>query len=269
MSTAYHPQSDGQTERANQEIETYLRIYCSRRPETWANHIPEIEFCHNHREQSAIKDSPFHVMMGYHPRTWPDTPDESSIPTINERLKELSSIRSEALAAHELARQSMADRIRRQYPSFRVGDKVWLDSRNIALSTPAKFKKRHLGPFPITKAHGKLNFELELPDGWQIHPVFHAGLLSKYHETEAHGPAYLEPPPDVIDGSEEYEVEAILSEKGKGRKKKYLVAWRGYSDQDNEWVDAKDIENAQEALEEYRKRKETTKTSKRKPRRRH
>ena len=72
FSTAYHPQTDGFTERMNQEIETYLHIYCSQHPETWASYLPIAEFAHNTRPHSVTKISPFYALMGFEPRGLPD-----------------------------------------------------------------------------------------------------------------------------------------------------------------------------------------------------
>lgn len=267
LSTAYHPQTDGQTERANQEIETYLRIYCSRQPEKWADHLTEIEFCHNNREQSAIKESPFYVMMGYHPTTWPDDRDrDDHIPSVSERITALSDIRSEASAALELARNQMAERSRAHYQAFEVDELVWLDSRNIATLDSPKFKQKRLGPFRVAKRHGKINYELELPDDWSIHPVFHASLLSKAHTTQAHGESHSKPPPETIDNEEEWEVEAILNKRRRSGKDEYLVAWKGYPDTENEWVQEEDLEHAQDVLSEYKRKHPTSRKKKRRTR---
>ena len=67
--------------------------------------------------------------------------------------------------------------------------------------------KRH-GPFKIIQVMSPVNYCLELPTQWSIHPVFHINLLTLYRETPTHGANYLRPPPDLIDGEEEYEVKA-------------------------------------------------------------
>ena len=67
MSTAYHPQTDGGTERMNQEIEAYLRAFCANHPETWSEYLPDIEFMHNQRIAQNRNASPFYLMMGYNP----------------------------------------------------------------------------------------------------------------------------------------------------------------------------------------------------------
>ena len=103
LSTAYHPQSDGETERVNQEIETYLRIFCGNNPASWSESISHAEFAQNHRPHSVTSQSPFYLMMGYEPRALPSVIADTTIPAVETRLKTLSAARNEALAAHELA----------------------------------------------------------------------------------------------------------------------------------------------------------------------
>ena len=124
MSTAYHPQTDGQTERTNQEIEAYLRIYCGTHPEEWTEHLTDLEFSHNQRVHSATHQTPFFLIMGYEPVAIPTITPETEAPAATERLKELSQVRQEALAAHELARQQMAERITRHFVPFKKEEKV-------------------------------------------------------------------------------------------------------------------------------------------------
>ena len=137
---------------------------------------------------------------------------------------------------------------------FRKGDLVWLDGRNIKTYQPTEklAPKRH-GPFPIQQVLLTIDYQLTLPDQWKIHNVFHVDLLTPYRETEFHGTNYAQPPPDLIGGEEQYEGEQVLDERnyGRWRKKQYLVKWKGYPDSDNQWLDAKDMENAQELIAEF------------------
>ena len=110
LSTAYHPQSSGETERVNQEIETYLLIFCGNNPGSWADNISHAEFAHNHRPHSITNQSPFYLMMGYEPCALPSVISDTTIPTVETRLKALSAACDEALVAHELAHQVMAAR---------------------------------------------------------------------------------------------------------------------------------------------------------------
>ena len=103
----------------------------------------------------------------------------------------------------------------------------------------------------ITEVLGPVTYRLKLPNQWRIHDIFHASLLSPYHETETHGPNFIKPPPDLIEGEEEYEVEAIMNHKTWGRGYRYLVKWKGYPISDNTWQPPSSFKNAQEILVEY------------------
>ena len=87
----------------------------------------------------------------------------------------------------------------------------------------------------------------------KIHNVFHIDLLIPHHQTEAYRETYRQPPPELIDGEEEYEIEEIIDQRTDKRrqKKQYLVSWVGYPASENSWVDESDL-HAPELLEEYR-----------------
>ena len=110
LSTTYHPQTDGETEQVNQEVETYLWIFCGSNPASWAQHITLAEFTHNHCPHSVTNQSPFFLMMGYEPHALPTIISETSLSAIQDRLHSLLAIRKEALAAHDLTRQTMKSR---------------------------------------------------------------------------------------------------------------------------------------------------------------
>ena len=99
-----------------------------------------------------------------------------------------------------------------------------------------------------------MTYELELPKSCKIHLVFHAMLLTAYKETEAHGPNFTKPPPDLIQGEEEYEVEAILNHKRQGNGWKFLVKWKGYPSSENMWLTTTQLKNSREVLNNYKKR---------------
>ena len=181
LSTAYHPQSDSETERVNQEVETYLWIFCGSNPGSWADKISHAEFAHNHRPHSVTNQSPFYLMMGYEPHALPSLISDSSIPAVESRLKSLVAARDEALAVHELARQVMSSRNNRGFTPFAKGDKVWLEARNLkrSIANP-KFAPKREGPFTIVKVLSPITYQLRLPKTWKIHHTFHASLLTPY-----------------------------------------------------------------------------------------
>ena len=150
--------------------------------------------------------SPFQALMGYEPKAIPTTYKETNIPAVEKRIKQLQQIREEAMASHELARRRMKERGKAKFEPFKLGQLVLLDTRNIPLQTPnRKLGTKREGPFKIIEVLSDKTYKLQLPWNWKkIHPVFNAVLLTKYSETDEHGPNYHEPPPDLVEGEEEY-----------------------------------------------------------------
>ena len=98
-------------------------------------------------------------------------------------------------------------------------------------------------------------YRLQLPPTWTIHNVFHASLLSPYSETPAHGPNFSQPPPDLIGGEEEYEVESIKAHRyfGQNKRLQFLIQWKGYLESDNTWEPADSV-HAPDLVKEYKQR---------------
>src|SRR6266567_477029 len=120
----------------------------------------------------------------------------------------------------------------------------WLKATNLTTTHPtSKLLPKWYGPFDITDVISNVVYKLKLPPQWKIHNVFHASLLSPYHETTTHGPNYHEPPPDVIDGEKEWEVEEIMGSRRYRHWKKlqYLIRWEGYSTAHDSWEPAEGI----------------------------
>ena len=102
LSTAYHPQTDGETEWVNQELETYLRLFASNKPEDWSKFLPMAEFAHNSATHSVTQRTPFSLMMGYEPRAYPPL-GKTFLPNLENCLSNLSATREDAQAAHKIA----------------------------------------------------------------------------------------------------------------------------------------------------------------------
>src|ERR1700744_5343248 len=253
ISTAFHPRTDGQSERTNQWVEQYLRFFINDNHDDWYHYLPLAEFVHNNWVSETTKQSPFSLLSGYNPRAdWIDQP--SLIPQVALRLSQFKAIRNQAQQAMTKAQKLWVKH--RDSPRYKIGDQVWLEGRNLQLHYPTrKFRAQRYGPFKVQKVMSPVNYQLELPTQWTIHPVFHTDLLTPYQETEMHGENYSRPAPDMVDDQEEYIVERIIDSRrhGRGRKLQYLVKWEGYPDSDNQWVSKDDI-FADEAIWEFKLR---------------
>ena len=95
-------------------------------------------------------------------------------------------------------------------------------------------------------------FHLRIPSQWKIHPVFHTSLLTTYKETSEHGPNFLQPPPDLVDSEDEYEVEVVLGHRGKPGCHTFLIRWKGYSAAEDTWEPERNLGNAQPLITEYK-----------------
>jgi hypothetical protein len=262
-STAYHPRTDGQSERSNQWLGQFLRPWSNIQQDNWEPYLPIAEFAHNSWRSKTTRQSPFQILMGYNPRA-----EVSDVPTSLPILELRRDIWKKARADTErliIQAQKRWAQSKREGHTFKQGDQVWLEGRNLHLDQPlAKLAPKRHGPFTIKKVLSPITYQLTLPHQWKIHNIFHVDLLTPYVETEFHGPNYTRPPPDLIEGEEEYEVESILKSRhhGRGRKVQYLVKWKGYPDSDNEWVNWDNV-HAEEALEEFKRTQPEAVTHKR------
>ena len=245
MTTAFHPQANGGTERVNREIQLYLSIFCINAPDTWAQTLKLAEFTYNNRPHADRSQSPFELMYGTKPKALPDTFYRQT-PTTDERIQRLNQWRQDALIAHEYTRQKMKQRIKSAYEPFSKGDKVWLEGRNLKLPYNKKITTKREGPFTITEVLPPVNYRLKIP--WKIHDVFHASLLTRYKENEVHGPNFARPPPEIIDDEPEWEIERILRHKGT-KNIRYQVKWKGYDEMT--WEPEENLSNARESIETY------------------
>ena len=139
---------------------------------------------------------------------------------------------------------------------YNTGDQVWLEGKNLQLPHQVtKLAPKRYGPFKIIKEISPVAYQLQLPPTWTIHNMFHASLLSPYSETPSHGPNFSQPPPDLIGGEEEYEVESIRSHQYFSRNKKlqFLIRWKGYAPSDDTWEPADSV-HAPDLVKEYKQR---------------
>jgi hypothetical protein len=138
---------------------------------------------------------------------------------------------------------------------YKQGEQVWLEATHLKIRhQKTKLKPKRYGPFKIIKEISPVAYQLRLSVAWGIYDVFHASLLLPYHETTAHSPNFSQPPPELIDGEEEYQVECIMGHQktGRGNKLQYLVKWVGYPESDNTWEPVDQI-HAPDLIKHYQK----------------
>ena len=141
LSTAYHPQIDGEMERVNQELETYLRLFASNKPEEWSTLLPMAEFTHNSTTHSIIQKTLFSLMMGY--KLWAYPPlGKMFLPNLESQLSDLSAAHNDAQASHKVAQQKMKERISSKFTPWKVGDTVWLETTNLHMNGPKKLQMK-------------------------------------------------------------------------------------------------------------------------------
>jgi len=156
-------------------------------------------------------------------------------------------------AADDMARYYDADH--REAEPFKVGDKVWLDGRNIRTQRPSKkLDDRWFGPFPVQKVISRNAYRLKLDRNFRrVYPVFHVSLLRRWTpDLIAERPKPTRPPPELMsDGQLEYEVEAILDSRTRYRKLQYLVKWKGYGPEENSWLPSDNLIHAPKLVSKF------------------
>ena len=244
MSSAFHPQTDGGTERLNRILEEYLRAYIGAEQNDWDKWLPLAEFAYNNSRQDSTGYSPFFLNFGRHPRL-PHTPVTTGVrnQSAAELASQLDAYVKNARSLLDAAQQRQkryADQRRREVV-FAVGDQVMLDTRNIRKRTPGQQKllPKYIGPFTVLEACGPVAYKLSLPDTMQrMHPVFHVSLLHRYRQDGRRQPT---PAPITLMDEDWYELDAILDERvvRKGRRKitQYLCSFKGFGAEHNEWCD--------------------------------
>ncbi|CCM06925.1 uncharacterized protein FIBRA_09237 [Fibroporia radiculosa] len=190
--------------------------------------------------------------MGYQPRHNIPTVGTTDAPDITSRLTQLAHFRTEIQSSIRLAEETVKKRNKDKFVKYMPGQKVWLEATNLkGLHPKAKLGPKHYGPFTIDQKLSPVVYWLKLPPKWKIHPVFHAGLLYPYSETEMHGKNYLQPPPELIKNQEEFEIERIIDSKIVGKRTLYRVRWKGYPASDDSWLLKAELSHGKDALADF------------------
>jgi hypothetical protein len=258
LSTAYHPQTDGQSERTNQTLEQYLRLFTNHRQTNWLELLPIAEFAYNNATHSSTGVSPFFANLGRNPTMMVQEGSNQKFPSIDERIALIAETQEDLKSALLLAQERMKkfyDRNAGKLPTFNVGDKMYLEMENLKSDRPSKkLDHRRVGPYKIIRQVGSHAYQLDLPPTMKIHPVFHVSLLTPYVVDTIPGRIHEEPPPVIIDDEEEWELEEILDSKWTRNKLWYKVRWKGYDEGQDPWQPAEFITHADDLVKEFHKK---------------
>lgn len=266
LSTAFHAQTDGQTERIHQLLEHYLRLFCNYEQDDWATWLPFAEYAYNTTPHDALGISPAQALRGYQPRG-PQDPFTREPPCRNrkaeDRAKELRRDRERLVALLEQAQAQYKKWYdsKRTPKTFAPEEWVLLSTKNLRLKRPCrKFAEKYVGPFQVlgAKGHHGLAYTLNLPPRWRVHPTFPVTVLEPYVPREGEP---IQPPRDIpVENDDVFEVETILDHKGPRNNRQYLVRWKGYSEEDDDWVKKRDFVSM-ELITEYEAKLQEIQTS--------
>jgi transposase InsO family protein len=262
LSTANHPQTDGQTEIVNQYFDQRLRPYINYYQDDWDKWVAIIDYQQASLWHETTGQSPFLTEKGYEPRTSFDWIQPVEANSAKERLNrtDAKDLIQRLHASWEAARTNMtlaqqryetqANKHRRAV-DFKVNDSVWVSTKDWKCDRPSrKLADQMAGPFKILEQKGH-SFKLQLPESMKVHPVFHADKLRKDPQNPLPGQSNPDPPPiQLSGGTEEYEVQQVLAVKLIRNTLKYRIEWKGW-DPDPDWYPAASLRNSPLALQRF------------------
>ena len=247
LSTAFHPETDGTTERANQKLETYLRIFTSFQQEDWTFQLPIAMMALNSRVSQSTGLSPFFMTHGYHQSimdfTMPEEQGSSLSPAeqgrqLVERWQNSTDMTKAAMTVAQEAQERHSNTRRLVGDEFRLGDPVWLKLKHVKTTRPIKKLDWIALPYQVLACIGTHAVQLDTPPG--IHPVFHVSLVKKAVEdplpsqlTIDNEPGMIfdtheDPSSVAINSDGEYTIERILRHRCQGRGWRLLFKWLGW-----------------------------------------
>ncbi|KAJ8374999.1 hypothetical protein SKAU_G00055790 [Synaphobranchus kaupii] len=240
LSSGFHPQSNGQAERANQDLGAALRCVTVRNPASWSRFLPWVEYAHNSLKSASTGLSPFECALGYQPPLLSTQEAEIAVPSVRAhvlRCKNIWRLTRTALLHANSRSQRLADLHRTAAPQYRAGQQVWLSTANISLpSSSRKLQPRFIGPFPIICLVNPVSVKLSLPASLKVYPVFHVSQVKPVSSSPLSTPTIPPPPVRVVDNAPAYTVNRVIDIRRRGRGFQYLVDWEGYGPEERSWL---------------------------------
>jgi len=259
LSTAFHPESNGQTERVNHSLEQYLRSYCSYQQDDWVSLLPLAEHAFNTSMSESRKASPIEINYGFSPPTqWSGIVSENKEQYPDSKLvvKDWEGTWQEIRETIQQAQERQPkwhDQKRQPAPEYvtledviqgraKKADRVMLNRKNLRSKRPMeKLAYRMFEPFLVKRKVGSRAYEIELPERWDIHPICYVSLYESYREDSVCRPQKIITRPDIEDNKPGNIVAEVVDSRCYGNPKskfphrlvKYMVAWEVYGPEEN------------------------------------
>jgi Chromo (CHRromatin Organisation MOdifier) domain len=264
MGSAYHPESDGQTERSNRTLETMLRHYVNEQNNDWAKNLTAAEIAINNCQQSSTKYSPFYMNYGFNPR-FPflvqrtASAETSTLPAAESVIRTIQQTTQQAIQNLRRAQQQQsryANKKRRE-DEYKVGEQVYLSTEKLNVTSGvSKLNPKFIGPFPIIKVISQVSVQLQLPSHFKIHNSFHVSCIKRARTTDQfpNRPTLDKPPPVIQadnDKESEWEIERVVDKRMSRGRVEYLIKWKGYDQHDNQWLPMSQLTKAREVIKDF------------------
>jgi hypothetical protein len=275
LTTAYHPQADGQTEILNQTLEVAIRAYTNFDRDNWSELLPKLAYAYNNTPHTATKHTPAFLLYGFQPRgplSYLLEEDYIERPTLDQLTQDKA---INFIEEFEGARQAAQDALRRAQVTFEraynkkhlpvtfeVGDKVYVNVHSLRLpdvteGKGVKFTRRFEGPFEVLEKLSNVTYRLRIPQDYDIHPVISIAHIEKHYPSyeEIGDRVTLPPLRKVNKTTEEFTITRIVNERKRKVKGKliteYQCEWEGYGVEDT-WIPERNLRNAKEILQEWK-----------------
>ncbi|KAL8441254.1 hypothetical protein Emag_007330 [Eimeria magna] len=256
LSSAWHPQSDRQTERVHRTLEQVLLTYIQSDEAAWEDLLPAVELAYNCTTHSSTGLSPFEAMTGENPLRASDLDvvddfDAAISPPMTKLFQQLVDRAAANILRAQAQQKHYAD-AHRQDVSFEVGDLVWVSIKFMQPQGTHKLQPQFVGPFKVLKRVGKVAYLLDLPPSMQVHPVFHVSFLQR---DKPRLPHMLQPPgwrPVAPAAEDEDPVFEVDHSRGSGANQEFLVKWKRFPAEQATWEPLSNLGGCKDLLRAFR-----------------